>query len=417
MNNNSNKPIALVLGGTFPHITLIEKLKKRGYYTILIDYLPNPPAKTYSDDHIQESTLDYQMVLSIAKKKNASIIISACLDQPIPLLAKISSELGLPCYLSESTSIAVTNKLIMKNIFKKNGIPSSDWTIISKEKPTFNELKYPVIAKNISGTGSLGVVIIDDQKAFSSLIKKTYFSTNCNQIIVEEYKTGRELSIDAIVINKKSYVLVIRERYKVFINDNSEVICNGSIAPADISKEQEKTLVILTQRIANAFSLVNSPLMIQLIISNNNEISVLEIAARLGGGMSSLIIELKLDYNIFDAIISCYLNQKIDKPKKVDNNYYVSAFVYSKEGIIGQYFGFNTLLNEGIAEKINLLKKPGDTVSNQISVKNRVAEIVLKAKSKEILKEKLDVTFEKIDVLSNKNNSLMIKDFGINLSI
>ena len=39
-----NKPIALILGGTVPHSELIKQLKERGYYTILIDYLLNPPA-------------------------------------------------------------------------------------------------------------------------------------------------------------------------------------------------------------------------------------------------------------------------------------------------------------------------------------------------------------------------------------
>ena len=45
MENKTNKPVAIILGGTFPHIELINNLKKRCYYTILIDYLDNPTAK------------------------------------------------------------------------------------------------------------------------------------------------------------------------------------------------------------------------------------------------------------------------------------------------------------------------------------------------------------------------------------
>ena len=41
---NNNKPIAIVLGGIFPHAEVIKKLKKRGYYTVLVDYFDNPPA-------------------------------------------------------------------------------------------------------------------------------------------------------------------------------------------------------------------------------------------------------------------------------------------------------------------------------------------------------------------------------------
>ena len=45
---------AIVLGGTEDHIKLIELLKNRGYFVILIDYYKNPPAKKAADLHIQE---------------------------------------------------------------------------------------------------------------------------------------------------------------------------------------------------------------------------------------------------------------------------------------------------------------------------------------------------------------------------
>ena len=75
------KQIALVLGGTVPHMELIRQLKERGYYTILIDYLDNPPAADVADEHIKESTLDEEKVLEIAKQRRASLVISGCVDQ------------------------------------------------------------------------------------------------------------------------------------------------------------------------------------------------------------------------------------------------------------------------------------------------------------------------------------------------
>ena len=58
-----NKPIALVLGGTSPHVLLVNKLHERGYYVVLVDYLSNPPAKRVADEHVQASTLDEEKVL------------------------------------------------------------------------------------------------------------------------------------------------------------------------------------------------------------------------------------------------------------------------------------------------------------------------------------------------------------------
>ena len=62
------KPVAIVLGGTSPHVLLVYKLHERGYYVILVDYLQNPPAKIAADEHIQASTLDKERVLEIARE-------------------------------------------------------------------------------------------------------------------------------------------------------------------------------------------------------------------------------------------------------------------------------------------------------------------------------------------------------------
>ena len=76
-----NNPVAIVLGGTVPHCYLIQLLKKRGYHTVLVDYTQNPPAKEFADEHIKESTLDRDAVLSIARKRDAQLVISTNVDQ------------------------------------------------------------------------------------------------------------------------------------------------------------------------------------------------------------------------------------------------------------------------------------------------------------------------------------------------
>ena len=69
-NKSKPKPVAIVLAGTPPHTALIENLKRRGYYTILIDYFENPPAKKAADEHVRESTLDQEKVLEQKKQKS-----------------------------------------------------------------------------------------------------------------------------------------------------------------------------------------------------------------------------------------------------------------------------------------------------------------------------------------------------------
>ena len=102
----------LVLAGGYDQIGLIEELKSRGHYVLLADYFENPPAKKTADKHYQISTLDEDAVKEVALKEQVDLITTACTDQALLTVAKVSEELGLPTYISYEKAIIKAPKLI-----------------------------------------------------------------------------------------------------------------------------------------------------------------------------------------------------------------------------------------------------------------------------------------------------------------
>ena len=100
---------ALVLAGGFPQIALIEELKKRNITVLLADYYPNPVAKPYADEFYQVSTLDIAAITELARTEKVDFLITACTDQALLTVAKVSEELGLPCYIDYKSAFYVTN--------------------------------------------------------------------------------------------------------------------------------------------------------------------------------------------------------------------------------------------------------------------------------------------------------------------
>lgn len=160
----NNKPIAIVLGGTIPHIELIKNLKARGYYTALVDYAQNPVAKVFADEHILESSLDNEKVLEIAKNRKAQLVITTCSDQANVTACYVAEKLGLPAPYSYETALNVTDKEFMKNIMLKNDIPTARFVIVDKPSANydFSFLKFPLIVKPVDLYGSKGVKITRD---------------------------------------------------------------------------------------------------------------------------------------------------------------------------------------------------------------------------------------------------------------
>ena len=184
---------ALVLAGGFPQIDLINKLKKRGYYTILADYYENPVAKEYADKFYRISTLDVPAIKKLAVDEDVAFLITVCTDQALLTVAQVSEELELPCYIDYKTALDVTNKSYMKKVFIDNDIPTAKYMIFDNLSDAMNmDWVYPIIVKPVDCNSSKGV-----KKATSINELEQYFNEALNYsrtktALVEEFIMGEE---------------------------------------------------------------------------------------------------------------------------------------------------------------------------------------------------------------------------------
>lgn len=402
---------AIVLGGTRPHITLIQKLKNRGYYVILLDYLSAPVAKEYADEHIQESTLDKDLVLRIAKEQNVDLVISTCIDQANVTAAYVCEKLGLLRPYDYEVALNVTDKLKMKDILIKNNIPTSKYKKIEKSSDLANlDFRYPIIIKPTDSNSSKGIFKIEESNPdLDRLITEAISFSRTREAIVEEFVTGQEIGIDTFVTNGVAKVLMIKERRKIQKNANGSQNIVGCIWPMPLSPEVEEKAEIIANQIAKAFGLKNSALMIQAILKDG-EISVIEFGARIGGGESYRIIKDCVGFDYVEASISTFTGEPLKESLKEPEYFYADNFIYVKECTFDHIdFGYN-LLNEDIIDHAYELKSKGSKIDSNLSSNNRVGTFVVKSKTIDGLYKKINAVLSTIQVYDTDGKSVMRKD-------
>ena len=101
---------ALVLCGGVPQIAAIKELKSRGITTLLADMNENVGARQYADEFYKVSVLDKKAVKQLVIDQNVDFLISVCADQVLQIVAEVSEELGLPCYIDAETAVNVSKK-------------------------------------------------------------------------------------------------------------------------------------------------------------------------------------------------------------------------------------------------------------------------------------------------------------------
>lgn len=399
----------LVLAGGFPQIKLIEELKKRGYFVILADFNEEPVAKKYCDKYYRESTLDVAAIKKIAQDENVDFLITACTDQALLTVAKVSEELNLPCYIDYKTALNVTNKQYMKDVFVKNNISTAKHIIMEKfDETKIKDFSYPMIVKPVDCNSSKGVIKVFNIKELKSAFEMDIKLSRTKTAIIEEFIDGPELTVDVYVEKGIANVLSVSLSDK--INDADKFVIYRTRWPALITDDLLEKIRFTAQQIADSFNLKNSPMLIQMITDKKN-VFVLEFSARTGGGVKYSLIQKASGFDVINAVIDLTIGNKVHLEKsKPESKFLSNVFIYCKPGIFNCLEGFDELKKDDVISDYYLFKWKGaefDSVSNS---GDRVAGFTVQADTIEEIKEKYNNALEKIKVLDINGNDMMRHD-------
>lgn len=400
---------ALVLAGGFPQIALIEELKSRGIIVLLADYYENPVARSYADEFFQVSTLDVQAITELAREQCVDFLITACTDQALLTVAKVSETLNLPCYIDYQTALNVTNKSYMKKKFEENGVSTARHIVATElEMDKIKGMRYPLIVKPADCNSSKGVKKVYDQQQLIDGFAEAVDFSRTNTVIIEEYIEGLEITVDVQVENGKAHVL--SKAYSDKIADDDKFVIFRTrypIVEKDCVHEQiEQT----AQQIADAFGLENSMMLIQMI-TDGERVYVLEFSARTGGGVKYRLIQMVSGFDVISAVVDLTLG-KIPHVEKQDPAaaFISNVFIYCTPGVFNHLVGFDELKNESVIEDYYLFKWKGAEIGNATNSGDRIAGFTIQAETLVELQNKYDTAISRMKVIDVEGRDIMRHD-------
>lgn len=407
---NPDKPVALVLGGTTPHAALIEILKQRGYFTVLVDYYENPPAKKVVDEHVRASTLDVEVVLEIARGKNASLVISACVDQANVTACYVAEKLGLPVPYSYETAVRMSNKLLMKKGMLEHGIPTTKFRMLGSDADVrCVDLAFPVVVKPADSNGSKGVKRADslDELMEFSIYARSVSRTG--EIIVEEYFDGREVNVYCFVKDRRAQVIMTCQKYNKISGRGCAIQCYSTIIPATLSKPVHRRIGEIAQKIATGFGLVNTSLLIQVLV-RGDVINVIEFAPRVGGGLSFRTIVLKTGIDLVDATVDTYLGDPEPVVVRDTGRLLATNHLYALPCRFGEISGIEALISDGIIEGYYPNKTRGMEITSEMASRDRVGSFIVCGSSDQELLSRIKQAMDRLDVFDVDGRPVLRRD-------
>lgn len=213
----------MILVGSQNQVPLMERAHMLGYYVVLCDNRDNVPGINHADIHYKVNALDPDAVVEIGRKENVDGIITN--SEPAFIAMSIAAErLGLRCVPLEVTKL-FKNKFLMRQFCEKHHLPSPAFRLCEKIENAlsfYRELGRKCIIKPLDNSASRGVFSINEEADITMHFEESMAATSKMNpyVLIEEYVTGTEFTVDGLMMPGGHKCLAISEKKHYAYNEN-----------------------------------------------------------------------------------------------------------------------------------------------------------------------------------------------------
>ena len=246
----------MVVGGGGREHAIIKKLKENKNITEIFA-LPGNGGMKDDATLVNIGAKDIEAQVEFAKANGIDYAVVAP-DDPLVLGAVDAlNSAGIPCFgPDKKAAIIEGSKVFSKNLMKKYNIPTAQYEVFSNKEDALKYLETAPIPTVIKADGlalGKGVIIAETREeaknAVISMMEDKVFGDSGNNIVIEEFLTGPEVSVLSFTDGKTVVPMVSSMDHKRALDGDKGLNTGGmgTVAPnpyytEDIAKECMETI-------------------------------------------------------------------------------------------------------------------------------------------------------------------------------
>lgn len=364
----------LVVGASILQLPAIKKAKEMGIWVGTVDYNPQAIGGSYADEFREVSTIDEKGVCNAAKEFGIDGIITLATDMPIRSVAYTAERLGLNGITYE-TAIKATDKGEMIKAFQAADV-EHPWYIILQSSAQLSDaeqkIKFPCISKPLDSAGSRGVVLIKSKDELEGAVHYSSRNGRKGGVIIEEYLQGREVSVEAIVINNNVYIIQVTDK---LTNGAPSFVEMGHSQPSSLSKTDVREIKKLAIRAIKSIGINMGPVHVEIMLTEKGP-RMIELGARMGGDcIATHLLPLSTGVDMVKATIELALGELPDITPRFDKGAAV-RYLDVEPGCIKSISGIRDAQQIDGVQEVVITKGEGDIVREINSSNDRIGFVI-----------------------------------------
>jgi len=314
-----------IIGASYLQLPLVQKAKEMGIEIHCFAWIDGAVCNDIADFFYPVSILEREEILNICRKIKIDGITTIASDAAAPTVCFVAERLDLISNSFESSLIA-TNKYKMRQKFLENNVSSPKFAI-GEDADKLENFTFPVIAKPTDRSGSRGVTKVERKSDLQKAIERAKNESFTKQAIVEEFVSGKEVSVETISWKGKHYFLAITDKVTT---EEPYFVELEHHQPSRLNKEIQDKIRQETIKALNALDIRYGASHTEIKIAKDNKVYLIEVGARMGGDfIGSDLVRLSTGYDFVKGVIEVAFGE-FSEPKITEQKF-SGVYFLSKE--------------------------------------------------------------------------------------
>lgn len=339
----------MVVGGGGREHAIIKKLKESDKISEIYA-LPGNGGIEADAVCVDVKATDLEGQVKFAVENNIDFAVVAP-DDPLVLgLVDLLEEKGIKCFgPNKSAAIIEGSKVFSKNLMKKYNIPTAQYEVFDNAEDALEYIKTAPIPTVIKADGlalGKGVIIADTREkaveGIKSIMQDKVFGESGNQIVIEEFLEGPEVSVLSFTDGKTVVPMISSMDHKRALDNDQGLNTGGmgTVAPnpyytEEVAKEcMEKIFLPTINAMNNEGRSFSGCLYFGLMITKNG-VKVIEYNCRFGDPETQVVLPL-LTSDLFEIMLKI-ADKKLDEADVRFSEKNACCVVMASEGYPKKY--------------------------------------------------------------------------------
>lgn len=290
---------AVAIGTGSEQCYFIQLAKELGFKVIGFDKNPKALGVYLCDDFYCISTSNASEIISVLKDYKISLVIPSPIGKNLTTIGAINDYFSIMSFSSEAASNLVDKFKFYKLLdnLGLNSIESSFFDNLDSFFASVDRLSYPFIVKPIKGSGSRGILVVEDKCAFERW--RGYLESSLHLfetgLLVQDYVSGLNLGVDGLFLNKE--LIDVTFRYK-FLTPLPFRVEYAYFAHFELDFSLSQDIIKAFEIILRSLNVHSCVFHADIVITRENRAYIIEMSLRPSGmSISSTLLPNYLGKN------------------------------------------------------------------------------------------------------------------------